>query len=485
MRKSADLQPEGQGFRRSLNLFDATAIVIGSMIGSGIFIVSADMARTLGSPGWLLVAWLVAGLMTLMAAVSFGELASMMPKAGGIYVYLREAFTPLGGFLYGWTLFLVIQCGSIAAIAMAFGKFLGVMVPWVSEENIWLDLGFASFHTVHLIAIASIAFLTWMNTRGIGTGKALQNSFTYTKLLVLAAFIATGLAMAAKGGAIRINQDIFWEALPQGMDVTSPLSGFALLAALATSMVGALFTYDAWYNLTFTSGEVINPRRNVPLGMALGTLVVTVVYLLTNIVYLYALPLRGDPEGLEVLEKGMQFATDDRVGTAAMSGIFGEYSALIMAAFIVFSTFGCNNGLILTGARVYYAMALDGLFFRKAGTLNTRGVPATGLVIQGIWAGVLCLSGTYTDLLDYVIFAVLLFFVLTILSIFVLRRRKPEADRPYKAPGYPLLPALYIALAGFILVILLIYKPLYTWPGLVIVLMGVPVYYIWRIRKAR
>lgn len=483
MKWSADPPDEGTGFRRSLNLFDATAIVIGSMIGSGIFIVSADMARTLGSPGWLLAAWLIAGLMTLMAAVSFGELASMMPKAGGIYVYLREAYSPLGGFLYGWTLFLVIQCGSIAAIAMAFGKFTGVMLPWVSEENIWLDLGFTRFHTVHIVAIASIAFLTWMNTRGIRTGKALQNSFTYTKLLVLAAFIVAGLAYAAESGAIRVNMDIFWEALPQAGSGGASLSGFALLAALATSMVGALFTYDAWYNLTFTSGEVINPRRNVPLGMALGTLIVTIVYLLTNIVYLYALPLRGDPQGSGIIEKGIQFATDDRVGTAAMSGIFGEYSALIMAAFIVFSTFGCNNGLILTGARVYYAMALDGLFFRKAGTLNSRGVPAIGLIIQGVWASALCLSGTYTDLLDYVIFAVLLFFVLTILGIFVLRKKKPEVERPYKAPGYPLLPALYIILAGFILIILLIYKPLYTWPGLAIVLMGVPVYYRWSRRK--
>jgi APA family basic amino acid/polyamine antiporter len=483
MKWSADAPDEGTGFRRSLNLFDATAIVIGSMIGSGIFIVSADMARTLGSPGWLLAAWLIAGLMTLMAAVSFGELASMMPKAGGIYVYLREAYSPLGGFLYGWTLFLVIQCGSIAAIAMAFGKFTGVMLPWVSEENIWLDLGFTRFHTVHIVAIASIAFLTWMNTRGIRTGKALQNSFTYTKLLVLAAFIVAGLAYASESGAISINMDIFWEALPQSGSGGASLSGFALLAALATSMVGALFTYDAWYNLTFTSGEVINPKRNVPLGMALGTLIVTIVYLLTNIVYLYALPLRGDPQGSGIIEKGIQFATDDRVGTAAMSGIFGEYSALIMAAFIVFSTFGCNNGLILTGARVYYAMALDGLFFRKAGTLNSRGVPAIGLIIQGVWASALCLSGTYTDLLDYVIFAVLLFFVLTILGIFVLRKKKPEVERPYKAPGYPLLPALYIILAGFILIILLIYKPLYTWPGLAIVLMGVPVYYLWNRRK--
>jgi len=478
--KSATEQSE---FRKSLNLFDSTAIVIGSMIGSGIFIVSADMSRTIGSPGWLLVGWLVSGLMTLIAAVSYGELASMFPKAGGIYVYLRESLNPLSGFLYGWTLFMVIQTGSIAAVAMAFAKFSGVIIPWVSEENVWLNLGFIKFHTVHIVAISSIVFLTWMNTRGIRTGKYLQNSFTYTKLLVLAIFILLGLFLAKSTGAFVENKKIFWDALQINGGNAVSLSGFALIAALATSMVGALFTYDAWYNLTFTSGEVINPKRNVPLGMALGTLIVTFVYMLTNLVYIYALPLRGSPEGISAIEQGIQFASNDRVGTAAMSGIFGEYSSVIMAAFIVFSTFGCNNGLILTGARVYYAMALDGLFFKKVGTLNKKGVPAIALIIQGVWASVLCLSGTYSNLLDYVIFAVLIFFVLTILGIFVLRYKRPDAERPYKAFGYPYIPALYIIVASFILVILLLYKPQYTWPGLIIVLLGVPVYYLWKRKK--
>ena len=478
--KSSPVQSE---FRKSLNLFDSTAIVIGSMIGSGIFIVSADMARTIGSPGWLMIGWFVTGLMTIIAAVSYGELASMMPKAGGVYVYLREAYNPLSGFLYGWTLFMVIQAGSIAAVAMAFGKFLGVIVPWISEENVWFNLGFLKFHTVHIIAISSIVFLTWMNTRGIKTGKYLQNSFTYTKLLVLFLFIVAGLFLAKSTGAIVENKKIFWDAVQINGDQRVSLTGFALLAALATSLVGSLFTYDAWYNLTFTSGEVINPKRNVPLGMALGTFIVMVIYMLTNLVYIYALPLRGSAEGITVVEQGIQFASNDRVGTAAMSGIFGEYSAVIMAAFIVFSTFGCNNGLILSGARVYYAMALDGLFFRKVGTLNSKGVPAVGLIIQGIWASLLCLSGTYSNLLDYVIFAVLIFFVLTIGGIFVLRYKRPDADRPYKAFGYPFVPGLYILIATFILVILLIYKPEYTWPGLIIVLLGVPVYYLWKMKK--
>ena len=472
-------------FRKSLNLFDSTAIVIGSMIGSGIFIVSADMARTLGSPGWLLMGWLVAGLMTLIAAVSYGELASMMPKAGGVYVYLREAYNPLSGFLYGWTLFMVIQAGSIAAVAMAFGKFLGVIIPWISEENTWLNLGFTQLNTVHLIAISSILFLTWMNTRGIKTGKYLQNSFTYTKLLVLFLFIIVGLFFAKSSGILVENKQIFWDAIQTDGDHSISLTGFALVAAFATSLVGTLFTYDAWYNLTFTSGEVINPKRNVPLGMALGTFIVMVVYMLTNLVYIYALPLRGAPEGADVIEKGIQFATNDRVGTAAMGGIFGDYSAIIMAAFIVFSTFGCNNGLILSGARVYYAMAVDGLFFSKVGKLNNKAVPANGLIFQGVWASVLCLSGTYSNLLDYVVFAVLLFFVLTIGGIFVLRFKRPDAERPYKAFGYPVVPAVYILVATFILIILLIYKPIYTWPGLVIVLIGVPVYYLWKWLKKK
>ena len=475
--KSAGVHSE---FRKSLTLFDSLGIVIGSMIGSGIFIVSADMARTVGSPGWLMMGWLIAGIMTIMAALSYGELAAMLPKAGGIYIYLREAYSPIFGFLYGWTLFLVIETGTIAAVAMAFGKFLGVIIPWVSEENVWLNLGIIKFHTVHIIAIGSVVFLTWMNTRGIRTGKYLQNSFTYTKMLVLLLFIVIGLFVAKNTGVIAANKKIFWDAAQVSNGLQIPLTGFAIIAALATSMVGSLFTSDAWYNLTFTSGEVINPKRNIPLGMALGTLIVTIIYMLTNLVYIYVLPVRGDPHATSVIGQGIQFATNDRVGTAAISGIFGDYSALIMAAFIVFSTFGCNNGLILTGARVYYAMAIDGLFFSKVGRLNSKGVPATGLIFQGVWASVLCLSGTYSNLLDYVVFAVLLFFVLTISGVFVLRIKRPKAERPYKTLGYPFTPALYILMALFIIVNLLIYKPDYTWPGLIIVMLGVPVYFLWK-----
>jgi basic amino acid/polyamine antiporter, APA family len=356
-------------------------------------------------------------------------------------------------------------------------------VPWVSEKNIWLDFGFLKFHTVHILAISSITFLTWINTKGISAGKYLQNSFTYTKVLVLFLFIIIGLLLAKNTGAISVNMDILWDAMQIKEGKVISLTGFALLAAMATSMVGALFTYDAWYNLTFTSAEVINPKRTIPLAMALGTLIVTIIYMLTNLVYLYALPLRGNPDGLTVIEKGIQFATNDRVGTAAMSGIFGEYSAIIMAAFIVFSTFGCNNGIILSGARVYYAMALDGLFFKRVGTLNNKGVPAKGLIFQGLWASILCLSGTYSDLLDYVVFAVLMFFVLTISGIFVLRFKRPDAERPYKAFGYPYFPAIYIIIALFILIALLIYKPYFSWRGLIIVLLGVPVYYIWKLKK--
>jgi len=472
-------------FKKSLKLFDATALVIGSMIGSGIFIVSADISRTLGSPGWLLVSWLVAGALTIFAALSYGELASMMPKAGGQYVYLREAYNPMSGFLYGWTLFAVIQTGTIAAVAMAFAKFMGVMVPWFSEKNVWLDLGFVSFNTVQILAIASIVFLTWLNSRGIKAGKIVQNSFTLTKLLVLIGFIIIGLFFASNTGAIDLNMNIFWDAASIENGKTTALTGFALVAALGTTMVGTLFSSDAWNNITFTAGEVVNPKKNVPMSLFLGTLIVTIIYILANVVYMQVLPLRGSAEGVSVMEKGMQFATDDRLGTAAMSGIFGNSAAIIMAVFVIISTFGCNNGIILSGARVYYAMANDGLFFSKTGKLNSKNVPSAGLFIQCIWASLLCLSGRYGDLLNYVIFAVLLFYVLTIAGIFVLRVKKPDAERPYKAFGYPVIPALYILVALFIMVILLIYKPDYTWPGLIIVIIGIPVYYIWKGKRKK
>lgn len=467
--------------RKNLSLIDATALVMGSMIGSGIFIVSADMARTLGSPGWLLIAWAVTGVLTVIAALSYGELAGMMPKAGGQYVYLREAYNPLSGFLYGWTLFMVIQTGTIAAVAMAFGKFLGVMLPWFSEKNIFLSIGPLNLNTVHIAAIGSIMLLTFLNTYGIKAGKYIQNTFTLTKIIALLGFIIAGLILAGNRIAVENNASYFWDAASVSKDgVLTSLSGFAIIAALGTALVGSLFSADAWNNVTFTGAEIRNPGKNIPLSLFLGTFIVCIVYFLANLVYLQALPLKGSPEGSTVIERGMQFAVNDRLGSAAMGSLLGNYAGLIMAVLVVISTFGCNNGLILSGGRVYYAMAGDGLFFRKAASLNRHDVPSVSLWVQCIWAGILCLTGTYSDLLDYVVFSVLIFYVMTIGGIFILRRKNPQAHRPYKAFGYPVLPALYILAAVFIMVVLLIYKPMFTWPGLVIVLLGIPVYYVWK-----
>ena len=472
------MEADKQQFKRSLNLFDSTAIVIGSMIGSGIFIVSADMARNLGSPGWLLMTWLITGVMTIFAALSYGELAGMMPKAGGQYVYLKEAYNPLLAFLYGWTLFMVIQTGTIAAVAMGFAKFTGVLIPIISEKVFILNFGFLRVSSVQLLAISTIVFLTWINLQGITIGKYVQNSFTYLKVGILLLFIVIGIFVARNSEAIQQNSLYFWQAVKPNS--TTILSGIALFAAIGISSVGSLFSSDAWNNITFTAGEVKNPQRNIPLSLLLGTLIVTALYILVNIIYMLVLPLRGVPEGLMVIEKGMQFADNDRVGTAAMYGIFGAYAAVVMAVLVMISTFGCNNGLILTGARVYYVMANDKLFFNKAANLNQNGVPSFALKLQALWAAILCLSGSYSQLLDYVIFAVLLFYILTIAGVFVLRVKAPDVPRPYKAFGYPVFPALYILMALFIMIVLLIYKPSYTFPGLVIVLIGVPVYFVWR-----
>ena len=472
---------EEHAFQRRLTLFDSTAIVVGSMIGSGIFIVSADIARMVGSPGWLMIVWVITGFMTIFAALSYGELAGMFPKAGGQYVYLKEAYNPLTGFLYGWTLFLVIQTGTIAAVGMAFAKFAGVLVPWVSENIVWFRAGFFKFGPVQLVAIGSIAFLTWVNTRGIQQGKKVQNAFTSGKFILLVLFIIIGLGFASNFSTIHLNNLVFWNPEKEGaggQDI--PLAGLALVAALGMAMVGSLFSSDAWNNITFTAGEVINPRKNIPLSLLLGTLIVTILYLLANVVYITVLPVRGSPAGTDIVARGMQYALNDRLGTASISGLFGNYAVLIMAAFIVISTFGCNNGLILAGARVYYAMASDKIFFKKVGTLNKKGVPATGLVIQGFWAGLLCLSGTYGQLLDYVVFAVLIFYVLTIFGLFRLRKNRPDIERPYKAFGYPVIPLIYIILAMTVMIILFFYKPEYTWPGLIIVILGIPVYYLWK-----
>ncbi len=380
-------------FRRRLGLFDATAIVAGSMIGSGIFIVSADIARSVGSPGLLLMVWLVTGLLTVMAAMTYGELASLMPHAGGQYVFLKEAYGPLVGFLYGWSAFLVIQGGTIAAVAMGFAKFTGVVFPWVSESRIWFSAGPLKVTTVHFTAILSIVALTLFNSAGILPGKVIQNTFTTTKVVTLLLFITIGLLMARNPEAIALNRDTFWKS-GQAHAYLPPLAGFALVVAFTASMVGSLFSSDAWNNVTFASDEVKNPRRVLPLSLILGTLIVTITYLLVNIAYLQALPLKGDPNGADAVSRGIAFAREGRVATAAMEGILGSKAALVMAVLVMVSTFGCNNGIILSSARVYYAMAADRLFFRTTGRLNRKGVPAAALWLQCGWTSLLCLSGS-------------------------------------------------------------------------------------------
>ncbi len=475
---------EESSFRKSLNLFDSTAIVMGSMIGSGVFIVGADIARQLGSPGWLIMTWVITGFLTVFAALSYGELAGMFPHAGGQYVYLRKAYNPLTGFLYGWTLFLVIQTGTIAAVGMAFAKFTGVLFPWVSENVIWYKLEFFhyifKFGPVQIVAILSIVILTWINLKGVVEGKRVQNVFTSGKFLLVIGFILVGFFFAYNSDSVAANMSYFWEpAIKDKAGQWIPLTGMALIAAIGMAQVGSLFSSDAWNNVTFTAAEVINPKKNIPMSLFLGTFIVTILFILTNIVYIVVLPLRGDPAGATVMEKGIQYALNDRLATAAVTDVFGVYAASVMALFIMISTFGCNNGLILSGARVYYAMARDGLFFNEAGILNRKAVPSAGLILQAVWASLLCLSGTYSQLLDYVVFAVLIFYVLTIAGIFILRKKMPDAERPYKAFGYPVIPALYIIVAIAIMLILLIYKPEYTWPGLIIVIMGIPVYFLW------
>jgi APA family basic amino acid/polyamine antiporter len=465
----SDRRSAAGGFIRGLGLWDATAVVAGSMIGSGIFIVSADIARQVGAPGWLLVVWLIAGVMTVIGAVSYGELAAMMPHAGGQYVYLREAYGPLMGFLYGWTLFLVIQTGTIAAVAVAFGKFTATLVPALDAA---LRLGPFSVSAQQGLAIAIVALLTAANCNGLRTGKLVQNVFTATKVGSLLALVVLEVAVGRNPAAVDANLADFWGA-----------PSVSLIPLIGAAMVGALFSADAWNNITFAAAEVRAPARTVPLSLAIGTSLVIGLYLAANAVYLAALPLHGDPAATTALGRGIQFASSDRVATAAMEVTLGQGAAVIMALAIMISTFGCDNGLILSGARVYFAMARDGLFFRPAGFLNTRGVPAAALVLQGVWASVLTLSGTYSDLLDYVIFAALVFYVLTVGAIFILRRTQPETPRPYTAVGYPAIPAAYIVLAALIMIDLLAVKPRYTWPGLLIVASGVPVFYWWRGRS--
>jgi len=439
-------------------------LVMGSMIGSGVFIVAADISRQVQSPGLMILTWFITAALTLIAALSYGEMAAAMPLAGGQYVYLREAFGPLWGFLYGWTLFLVIQTGTIAAVAVAFAKYTGVFFPWFSADNHLIGSGAVGLSTQQLLAIVLIAFLTWSNTRGIRTGAVVQNTFTTAKVAALLGLVALGFLVGRNPEAVASNFTDFWRNA--GWNATT-------VRLVGVAMVGSLFSADAWNNVTFTAGEVRNPKRNLPLSLALGVGIVCALYIGAQYVYLNVLTF---PE--------IQNAAQDRVATAASLKMLGPVAVQVMAVAIMVSTFGCTNGLILSGARVYYAMAKDHLFFARAGRLDAvRHVPIFALVVQSIWAAILTMSGRYGDLLDYVIFAVLLFYILTIVGLFVLRRTRPDLERPYRAIGYPVLPALYIVAAGLIEVLLLLYKRNYTWPGLIIVLLGLPVYFIWR-RKA-
>jgi basic amino acid/polyamine antiporter, APA family len=475
-------------FHRGLGLYDSTMVVVGSMIGSGIFIVSADMARNIGSPGWLLAAWVLTGILTVVGALSYGELAAMMPRAGGQYVYLREAFSPLWGFLYGWTLFLVIQTGTIAAVSVGFARYFGALVPSIADDRyivapIHVSTGYAlSLSTTQAVGLVLIAALTWTNTRGLEYGKIIQNVFTTAKTGALAGLILIGVFLGWNHTAVADNFGNLWSARGT-VDIVPGLSAvtaFGLFVAICVSQTGSLFSADAWNNITFTAGEVKDPRRNIPLSLAFGTFIVIGLYLLANVAYLVTLPFDH-----------IQHAAGDRVATATLNAIFPGLGPTIMAIGIMVSTFGCCNGLILSGARAYYAMARDGLFFRSSGQLNAAKVPAWGLVLQGVWAAFLVLPRTYdpvthaygnlyNNLLDYVISAALIFYILTIGGIFRLRQTRPDADRPYRAFGYPIVPALYIVGAAAILLVLFVYRPATTWPGLVIVLLGVPVYFAWK-----
>ncbi len=542
------VSPSESGFQQKLGLFDATMLVTGSMIGSGIFIVSADISRDVGSTGWLMLVWVLTGVMTIMGALSYAELAAMMPHAGGQYVYLREAYSPLWGFLYGWTVFLVIQTGSIAAVAVAFAKYLGVLAPSLGTDNVlweiknldiaicgtlpWMNEPLTFFErksfTVsagQLVAVAVTVFLTWLNCRGVDHGRWVQNVFTVAKTIGLVLLIVLGLTIAANADIAAAN----WSNLWGGMFTTPRFEASQKLApwgdlvpammVVGAAMVGSLFSADAWNNVTFTAGETQNPRRNLPLSLLIGAGLVIGLYLLANVAYLAVLPIQPDKTLVTELEKfdqelqrleaagqkdaveqvrkqwiafldqakpserGIALAKDDRVATAVLEQVSPKLGVSIMAIAIMISTFGCVNGMILMGARLYYAMARDRLFFKSVGELSHRGVPTAGLFLQGLWSVLLVFSGTYSELLDYVIFAALLFYVLTVVGLFVLRRTQSNAERPYKALGYPWVPALYVLLCAAVMLDLLIVKPVYTWPGLIIVLSGIPVYFVWRRRS--
>jgi APA family basic amino acid/polyamine antiporter len=458
-----------QSFKPSLSLMDATMLVAGSMIGSGIFIVSADIVRNVGSSGWLILVWVITGFMTLAAALCYGELSAMFPKAGGQYVYLKEAYNPLISFLYGWSFFAVIQTATIAAVGVAFAKFTAYIFPMFSEDLVFADLGFMVISPAQILAVVVVICLTFLNTRGVKSGKNIQTSFTVVKLLSLGGLLVFGF-FAAKGAILQSNWSNMWDMhklLPSG--AKESYTFVPALGAVAAAMVGSIFSSDSWHNVTFIAGEVKNPKRNIGLSLFLGTMIVTIIYVATNFMYTGVLSLQE-----------IASAEKDRVAITASSVIFGSSGTLIIALTIMISTFGCNNGLIMAGARVYYTMAKDGLFFKKAGTLNGNAVPGFALWIQCIFACLWCFSGKYGDLLDMISFVVVGFYMLTIFGIFILRKKRPDADRPYKAVGYPVLPILYILMGLAFCILLIIFKPKFTWPGLIITLIGIPIYYLIR-----
>jgi basic amino acid/polyamine antiporter, APA family len=485
---------ENTELKRSLGLIDATMIVAGSMIGSGIFIVSASMSRAVGSAAYLLLLWIITGVITVMAALSYGELAGMMPKAGGQFVYIQRAFGNLISFLYGWTVFTVIQTGVIAAVAVAFANYTSIFFPELNTEVLSIANGSFVINWKQILAILSILVLTFSNTQGVRNGKMIQLVFTSTKLAALFALIVLGIAMAFKSDTLAENFRNAWDASTttvneDGTINITHLAGFALIGAMGSTIINSLFSADAWNNVTFIAGEIKEPKKNIPRSLFLGTLIVTLLYLLANVAYLALLPLKGDPSAHDTIGQGIQFATgngiwnspkDDRIGAAAASVIFGNTALFIMAGLIMISTFGCNNGLILSGARVYYAMAKEKLFLKKAGTLNQNAVPSFALWTQCFWACALCLTGTYSDLVNYSTFASMIFYIVTIAGLFVLRKKEPDAERPYKAFGYPLIPALYILSALAICTILIIYDGRNTGFGLICVFAGIPVYYLTR-----
>ncbi|MCX6311866.1 MAG: amino acid permease [Bacteroidetes bacterium] len=477
---------EPRELKRSLGLLDATSLVAGSMIGSGIFLVSSDMARDLGSAGWLIFAWLLTGAITLIAALSYGELAGMMPHAGGQYVYIQRAFGKFTSFLYGWTVFAVIQTGVIAAVAMAFANYTSELMPIFSAKNILFSIGGFSITAQQLLAVSLIVFLTFINTLGVKSGAGVQKVFTSAKLLALFGLIILGLFVGLKTHVFGNNfMDSFsasqtYQAVKDGPWLNRPLGGMLLFAVFGMTIMNSIFSSDAWNNVTFIAGEIKEPQKNIPKSLFLGTTIVTILYISANLAYLALLPLKGNPivPTADVIGKGMQFAEMGRVGTAAATMIFGNVATVMMALLIMVSTFGCNNGIILSGARLYYAMAKDDLFFKRAATLNKFSVPAFALWIQCAWASLLCFSGTYHDLVIYCTYASMLFYIVTIAGLFVLRAREPETLRPYKAFGYPILPAIYILIAAAICIDLLFMDTRNSIGGIAIVAVGIPIYFI-------